>query len=115
MQTIADIEKRIERPGIFGEMAGELRRAFGERFCGLVVYGSAARGDDRRDSDIDIMAVLDEPFSRRADGAEITRILYPFQHGLDRELSVIPVRPRSLESGDDPLYRNARHEGLWLR
>ena len=93
----ADIEERLQRPGLFEAVYTELRKAFGSRFRGLVIYGSSVRGEDRPDSDIDLMAVLDEPFHRRSDGAEITRAVYPIQRGLNRELSIIPVRPESLQ------------------
>lgn len=113
--TAAEIEKRLHRPGLFDAVCTELQKAFGSRFRGLVIYGSAVRGEDRPDSDIDLMAVLDEPFRRREDGAEITRAVYPIQRELNRELSIIPVRPESLQKSLDPLYQNARREGLWLR
>ncbi|MEW6202558.1 MAG: nucleotidyltransferase domain-containing protein [bacterium] len=36
---------------------------YGERFKGVVLYGSEARGDTTPNSDIDILAVLDGPIS----------------------------------------------------
>lgn len=43
-----------------------LRKKFGERLVGVVLFGSAARGEMREDSDIDFLLVMDrrEPIAR---------------------------------------------------
>ncbi|HDN73707.1 MAG TPA: nucleotidyltransferase domain-containing protein, partial [Archaeoglobus sp.] len=36
-----------------------LRKRFGDKLISLVVYGSVARGEFRRDSDLDILVIIE--------------------------------------------------------
>ena len=91
-----------------------LRELYGDRFRGLVLYGSAARGDAGEDSDIDALCLLDGPENGN-DLWEITQALYPLQLEVTgSELHVIPVNAAEYEAGDFALFRNARREGVLL-
>jgi predicted nucleotidyltransferase len=51
--------------GLVIELCKALERVFGDRFVSLAVFGSVARGEARRDSDIDLLIVAqDLPKSR---------------------------------------------------
>jgi predicted nucleotidyltransferase len=45
----------------------------------MVLYGSKARGDDRADSDIDLLILTSRPLSV-AEGFQVTDLLQPVQH-----------------------------------
>ncbi|MEW6200784.1 MAG: nucleotidyltransferase domain-containing protein [bacterium] len=97
---------------LFQRIKERLQELYGSRFRGLVLYGSAARGNAREDSDIDALCLLEGP-ERGNDLWVITEALYPLQLEVpDRELHVIPVDAAEYEAGDFALFRNARREGV---
>ena len=90
-----------------------LQELYGERFRGLVLYGSVVRGDAREDSDIDLLCLLD--VLKGNELWEITEALYPLQLEFDeRELNVFPVDISSYEASDYSLYREIHREGVLL-
>ncbi|MEW5945088.1 MAG: nucleotidyltransferase domain-containing protein [bacterium] len=88
-----------------------LQALYGARFRGLVLYGSAARGDAREDSDLDILCILDG--IRGGETSEITRTTYPLQlEFLDRIFHILPVDTSEYEAGEFGFYRIVRREGI---
>ena len=87
---------------------------YGPRFMGLVLYGSAARHQSRRGSDIDMLVLLKQPFDYVSELRQIIDLLYPIQLDSDRLLSAKPALLEEYERGRVQLYRNARREGAML-
>jgi len=91
-----------------------LAAAYQERFVGLVVYGSAARGDARADSDLDLLVLLNGLVDYFKELRGITDLLYPVQLESERLISAKPVPVDDYRSGSLQLYRNALREGVSL-
>jgi predicted nucleotidyltransferase len=91
-----------------------LRQAFGQRFRGVVMYGSQARSQTTLDSDIDLLVLLDEPISLGKDLETIIRALYPLQLDLEMPIHALPVSMEQWRRGDYALYRNALRDGVLL-
>ncbi len=89
-----------------------LQKAFGDRFRGLVLYGSEARGTAAPDSDIDLLVLLTGPIQLGKDISTITRAIYPLMLELDRIIDAVPADVRHYEKELVPLYRNAKREGV---
>jgi predicted nucleotidyltransferase len=55
-----DESEKIAEPyrSLVNRLLGELMSAYGDRLVSLVVFGSVARGDARKDSDIDLLLVI---------------------------------------------------------
>jgi uncharacterized protein len=103
MITINDVVKRCKTA---------LENHYGTQFKGLVLYGSAARGQFDAMSDIDLLVVLDEPFDYFMELREIVELLYPVQLESERLISARPVAQDEFEYGTIQLYRNAKREGV---
>ena len=98
---------------LFQRIKEQLGELYGRRFRGLVLYGSAARGDDGPDSDIDLICLLQGPVDNEF--SKIHDATYPLQLGfLDcggRMFSIIPVNEDDYQRRI-PLYMEARREGI---
>lgn len=89
-----------------------LEALYGERFKGVILYGSTARGEDTPDSDIDLLVLLRGPVRVATEISRIWRVLYPVQLESDRLISVMPADAQSYRRGECSLYRNVQHDGV---
>ena len=87
---------------------------YGDKLAGLVLYGSAARGETDAFSDIDLLVLLRKPFDYFQELRNITDLVYPIQLDSERLLSVKPAAVDEYEDGGLELYRNAAREGVAL-
>lgn len=108
----------MERDGTMTDMqviqqcAAILQRHYGDKFRGLVLYGSLARHEETPESDIDLLVLLDPPFDFFGELYRIIGLLYPLQLESDRLISALPARLDEFERGAVQLYRNAKEEGV---
>jgi len=89
----------------------ELKSVFGEGFAGLLLFGSYARGEARRDSDVDILVVL-----RGLRGMKVrSRIYRVLARHVGLPLTLIDVNLNDLTREDlvvTPLLLNALYDGV---
>jgi predicted nucleotidyltransferase len=91
-----------------------LAQHYGDRFAGLVLYGSVARGHADAGSDIDLLVLLRGSFDTFKELRQIVDLLYPLQVESERLISAKPVPVDDFEHGRLQLYRNAKREGLLI-
>jgi predicted nucleotidyltransferase len=89
-----------------------LQEYYGPQFKGLVLYGSTVRNQAGRDSDIDLLVLLNTPVDYFLELRRIVELLYPVQLDTDRLISAKPADVNEYESGSISLYRNAKREGM---
>jgi predicted nucleotidyltransferase len=85
---------------------------YGEKFQGLILYGSMARGQNDNFSDIDLLVLLKKPFNYFQELRKIVELLYPIQLESKNLISAKPAAKEEFESGEILLYRRAKREGL---
>ncbi len=102
---------RADLGSILQELSAALRMRYGDRYRGLWVYGSEARGEARPDSDVDLLLILRDAKRPTREIDRIADILADFnlRHGV--LLSVLPVDENTLKTSEGPFWRNVRREG----
>ena len=94
------------------DIKARLEQAHGKRLHGIVLYGSEARGLADKDSDVDVLVLLDGPVDYGPDLETNLKALYPLSLEIGRRISAKPVSAREYDTVDCPLYRNAHREGI---
>lgn len=93
------------------DVAADLREVYGGRLRDVILFGSWARGDAHRESDIDLLVVLDRVGARWAERDRIDPILY--RHSLDHDtlVSATVCSESELRAGAQPLFVRVGAEG----
>lgn len=97
---------------ILQELKKELKTLYGERLKKLILYGSYARNEAWKDSDIDVVVLLDGEVLQ---GREIDRmidIITDLNLKYNVLLSVYPTSEESLQKIKSPLLLNIQREGV---
>jgi predicted nucleotidyltransferase len=94
------------------EFRAELEKLYGDRLKNIILYGSWARGDATKKSDIDLLIVLGEEV---IPGKEIDRMIeiiteINLKHNV--LISVYPVSEKDYSTVNSPLLINVRREGV---
>ena len=97
---------------IIQELSAALRARYGDRYRGLLIYGSEARGEARPDSDVDLLLVLRDTNRPSREIDRIADILADFNLRYGVLLSVLPVDEKTLQTAEGPFWRNVRREGI---
>lgn len=102
-----DLRKLLELLG--RELAG----VYGERYRGLVLFGSYARGEASEGSDVDLLLLLEgEVESWKEYIGKVEPIKWPLSLESGYVLSVFPVNVEDYRSAWKPFLMNARKEGV---
>ena len=94
------------------ELRAGLAALYGDRLRGLYLYGSYARGEQDRESDVDVLVVLDD-FDHY--GAEVNRTSelsarLSLEHGVS--ISKVFLRERDWLNRQTPFLANVREEAI---
>ncbi len=103
---------------ILKKYTADVRALYGERLCEVILYGSYARGDNREDSDIDIMILVenldDEEIYHK--GKTLSQFTYDYNDGNDILIMpiVVDIHHFNRWVRAYPFYNNVSREGINL-
>ncbi len=101
---IRDVVTRLEQG---------LKDLYGERFRGLLLYGSYARGTAWEGSDVDLLLLLAgpvDPVTEILAGHRRSRLLSPVE--ADLAVSIVPVSIEEFERAESMFLRVVRREAV---
>ena len=100
---------------IMYQFSQQMRRIFGVHLSKVIVYGSYARGDYQKNSDVDVMILVDlteEEIKKRENA--VYAIAFDIEMSTGIDISPVIKSEEQYEYSVDvlPYYRNVREEGV---
>lgn len=111
-ESVGSLQSHLDVHGVLGELKGGLQLVYGDRLKGIYFFGSYARGEADRESDLDILVVLDA-FERYAHEVNRTGTLaadLSLKYGVT--VSLVFLREHEWLKGDTPFLSNVRDEAI---
>lgn len=102
---------------IYQRLVDRLKSVYGDDLRAVILYGSVARGTADRDSDIDIMVLVDiSPERLKKYAEQLDEVSADFALGYLKVFSVIDVSYQEYEEWKtvSPFYQNVFREGVIL-
>jgi predicted nucleotidyltransferase len=89
-----------------------LIKMYGGKIKKVILYGSFVRGEATRDSDIDILVLIDQPLNPFEVRESLSDLLFDILLEEGELVSVIAVPEHLYENYNSPFMLNVRKEGL---
>ena len=94
------------------ELENRLKELYGDRFRGLLLYGSYARGTAWEGSDVDLLLLLEGPVNPAREVMHLQTVKWPLSLESDLALSVVPVDIEDFERADSIFLSIVREEAI---
>lgn len=86
---------------------------YGNRLSRLILFGSYARGEEKDDSDIDLLVILkDKDISVFSEIEKINKEVYHIILQSGKIISFIPTTEQNFENSTNHFYRRIKQEGI---
>lgn len=102
----ADLQALLDR------LSAELRGLYGERYRGLVLYGSYARGEADEGSDVDLLLLLEGDVDPVTELGKVHPLKWPLALEAGYTVALVPVGVGDYLQPEEPYLHNARREGV---
>jgi predicted nucleotidyltransferase len=103
------IPKKVEH--ILAEAKSQLCALYPDRLKEIILFGSYARGDFQKGSDIDLLLLLDGISPTLPERDQYFSVVCDLSLKYDTVVSVIPMDIETFETRKSPLILNIRKEG----
>jgi predicted nucleotidyltransferase len=98
--------------GVLEELDRGLRGLYGERYRGLVLFGSYARGEAGWGSDVDLLLLLDGEVNQAQEILRAGDVVWPLSLESGYLFGLMPVNVEAYRSPEEPYLLNARGDGV---
>ena len=99
---------------ILAELKRGLRRLYSDRLISIILYGSYARGEALKDSDIDLVVVLKGGVRPGREIDYMLNVVTDLNLKYNTLISICPVSEDAFKTVKSPLILNVRQEGICL-
>lgn len=89
-----------------------LIKKYGEKIKQVLIYGSYARGEFTKDSDIDVLVVIDDSLNPFEVMENLDDILFDILLHKKELISVIPVSETIFKNYKSPFILNVKEDGI---
>lgn len=104
------MKRKISR--LLHELRAELESTYGQRLANVILFGSHARGDAERRSDIDVLVVLEGDVEPGKEIARTGKAVATLSLKFDLVISCIFISAERYSRERTPLLLNIRNEGV---
>jgi predicted nucleotidyltransferase len=104
------MDKRIEQ--LANRVKGHLIKMYGEKIRKVILYGSHVRGEAKRDSDIDILVLVDKSLNPFEVRKSLSDFLFDILLEEGELVSVIALHEHFFENHNYPFMLNVKREGV---
>jgi predicted nucleotidyltransferase len=94
------------------ELEKGLKDLYGDRFRGLLLYGSYARGTAWEGSDVDLILLLEGPVDPVEEILRVQAVKAPLALDADLVISIMPFSTEAFERADSMFLRIVRREAV---
>jgi len=104
------MDQRIK--SLINQIKAHLIKTYGERIKKVILYGSYVRGEATRDSDIDILVLIDQSLNPFEVRESLSDLLFDILLEEGELISVIAVPEHLFENYNSPFMLNVKKEGV---
>jgi len=104
------MDERVKR--LINQIKAHLIKIYGGKIKKVILYGSYVRGEATRNSDIDILVLIDQPLNPFEVRNSLSDLLFDILLEEGELVSVIAVPEYLFENYNSPFMLNVRKEGL---
>jgi predicted nucleotidyltransferase len=97
---------------LLNELKVSLAVIYGDRLFSVILFGSQARGEAAADSDVDVMAVLDDSVNVIEERSRLSDMSWHYLMKYNELVSIVPMSKARFLAGEISFLRVVKREGV---
>lgn len=113
-QCVTDIAKESSLSSILAKLKLYFQEVYLEKLNKVILFGSQARGEAKKDSDIDILIILNNDFNDHQESKRVSYFVSELCLEYDVVITCFFVSLKTWDLKNNGFYRNIHKEGIVL-